>query len=136
MIVINVKDRESHKIETYPYKGRPLKVRDVWIRWLSQAGPEESPEYGLRFFTIGPRGEIPIHNHQYLQTMYILSGRLAVRSHDPDTDEVLEERIMGPHDLVYIPSMEPHSMVNLSETEDATFLCCICTLEEDEEGLV
>ncbi|MGI5837774.1 MAG: cupin domain-containing protein, partial [Chloroflexota bacterium] len=67
MQVLNVNDRQDTKIETYPYKGKPLKVKDTWIRWLSQAGPDGAPEYGLRFFTIGPGGEIPIHNHLYYQ---------------------------------------------------------------------
>jgi len=130
--VINVNDRKDSKIESYPYKGRPLEVKDVWIRWLSQAGPQDSPEYGLRFFTIGPGGYIPIHNHLYHQTMYILKGRLSVMSHDPQTDEVVEEKVMGPNDLVYVPTMEPHSMKNLSDTEEATFLCCIANVYEDE----
>ncbi len=132
MYVINVNDRKDSKIESYPYKGKPLEVKDVWIRWLSQAGPEDSPEYGLRFFTIGPGGYIPIHNHLYHQTMYILKGRLSVMSHDPQTDEVVEERVMGPNDLVYVPTMEPHSMKNLSDTEDATFLCCIANVYEGD----
>ncbi|MGQ9656190.1 MAG: cupin domain-containing protein [Thermodesulfobacteriota bacterium] len=132
MYVINANDRKDSKIESYPYKGRPLEVKDVRIRWLSQAGPEDSPEYGLRFFTIGPGGYIPIHNHLYHQTMYILTGRLSVMSHHPQTDEVVEERVMGPNDLVYVPSMEPHSMKNLSDTEHATFLCCIANVYEDE----
>jgi len=130
--VINVNDRKDSKIESYPYKGRPLEVKDVWIRWLSQAGPEDSPEYGLRFFTIGPGGYIPIHNHLYHQTMYILKGRLSVMSHDPQTDEVVDEKVMGPNDLVYVPTMEPHSMKNLSDREDATFLCCIANVYEDD----
>ena len=40
MIVMNVNDRKDTKIETFPYKGKPLEVKNVWIRWLSQAGPE------------------------------------------------------------------------------------------------
>jgi hypothetical protein len=28
--------------------------------------------------------------------------------------------------------MEPHGMKNLSEIEEATFLCCICNVYEDE----
>ena len=60
MIVMNVSDKKDQKIETYPYKGKPIPVKDVCIRWLSQAGPKDSVEYGLRFFTIGPSGEIPI----------------------------------------------------------------------------
>ena len=130
MIVMNAMDKKENKIETYPYRGKPLHVKDVWIRWLSQTGPEGSPEYGLRFFRIGPGGEIPIHNHFYYQTMYILSGRIAVFSHDPDTDRVIEEKSIGPNDFVFVPTMEPHSMKNLSDTEDATFLCCIANVYE------
>jgi len=132
MIVMNVNDKKDQKIETYPYRGKPLPVKDVWIRWLSQAGPEGAPEYGLRFFTIGPNGEIPIHNHLYYQTMYILSGRLSITSYDPKTDEKVGEKIMGPNDFVFIPTMEPHSMKNLSDTEKVTFLCCIANVYEEE----
>lgn len=132
MIVMNVNDRKDSKIETYPYKGEPLKVKDVWIRWLSEAGPKDSPEYGLRFFTIGPRGSIPIHNHFYFQTMYILSGQLLVKSYNAETDEKVEEKIIGANDFIFVPSMEPHSMENLSETENVTFLCCIANVYEDE----
>ncbi len=132
MIVMNTKDVKKNRIETYPYKGKPYAVKDVWIQWLSQAGPKDSPEYGLRFFTIGPQGEIPIHNHFYIQTMYILSGRLSVVAHDSKTDERVEERIMGPGDFVFVPSMEVHSMRNLSDSEDATFLCCIANVYEEE----
>lgn len=128
---MNVNDRPDQKIESFPYKGKLLPVKEVWIRWLSQAGPQGSPDYGLRFFTIGPAGEIPIHNHFYHQTMYILSGMLLCCRHDPQTDEVVDSRVLKAHDLVYVPSMEPHSMKNLSETEKATFLCCIANVYED-----
>ena len=132
MIVRNMKEANENKIETYAYRGKPLEVKNVWIRWLSQAGPKDAPEYGLRFFTIGPKGAIPIHNHFYHQTMYIVSGRLLVVSHDAKTDEKIEEKTMGPHDFVYVPSMEPHSISNLSETENATFLCCIGNVYEED----
>jgi quercetin dioxygenase-like cupin family protein len=132
MIVKNMKEANETKIESFPYRGKPLEVKDVWIRWLSQAGPQDAAEYGLRFFTIGPKGVIPIHNHFYHQTMYILSGRLLVVSHDAKTDEKIEEKRMGPHDFVYVPSMEPHSISNLSDTENATFLCCIANVYEED----
>jgi len=96
MIVMNVNEKPDQKIESYPYKGKSIPVKDVWIRWLSQTGPRDSVEYGLRFFTIRPGGEIPIHNHLYYQTMYILSGRVRCFKHDPETDQVLEERVLGP----------------------------------------
>ncbi len=132
MIVTNSNEVKESKIDTYPYKGKPLEVKNVWIRWLSQAGPKDSPEYGLRFFTIGPGGSIPIHNHFYIQTMYILSGRLSVTSYDAKTDDKVQEKIMGPNDYVLVPSMEPHSMKNLSDSESVTFLCCIANVYEDD----
>jgi len=131
MIVMNMKDAKETKIETFPYKGKPYKVKDVWIRWLSQAGPKESPEYGLRFFTVGPSGEIPIHNHFYIQTMFILSGCLSVISYKAETDEKVEEKTVSAGDFVFVPSMEPHSLQNVSSSENATFLCCIANVYED-----
>lgn len=132
MDIMNVKDVEEKKVETFPYRGKPLKVNKVGIRWLSQAGPEDSPDYGLRYFTVGPGGEIPIHKHFYVQTMYILSGQMTCWAHDPETDEKIRERVVGPDDAVFIPSMEPHSMKNFSETEPAAFLCCIANVYTDD----
>ena len=136
MQVLHVDDKKDAKIETYPYRGKPLEVKGVSIRWLSQAGPAGAPEYGLRFFTIAPNGEIPIHNHLYYQTMYILGGRLAVVAYDRETDQVVEEKVMGPNDFVFVPTMEPHSMRNLSDTEPVTFLCCIANVYEEGESLL
>jgi quercetin dioxygenase-like cupin family protein len=132
MIAMNVNEKKDQKIETYPYKGNPLPVKDVWIRWLSKAGPDDKPEYGLRFFTIGSGGEIPIHNHFYYQTMFILSGRIRCMRHDPDTDEVVEEKILGPNDFLFVPTMEVHSMKNVSDREKVTFLCCIANVYEEK----
>ncbi|MBN2437886.1 MAG: cupin domain-containing protein [Deltaproteobacteria bacterium] len=132
MIVKNVNDSNDTKIESYLYKRKPYAVKDTWIRWLSQAGPEGAPEYGLRLFTVGPKGSIPIHNHLYYQTMYILTGHISITSYDIKTNEPAETKQMGPHDLVFVPTMEPHSMVNLSETETSTFLCCIANVFEDD----
>lgn len=125
MIVMNVNDKSDSKVETVAYKGKLFEVKDVWIRWLSQAGPAGSPEYGLRFFTMGPGGVIPMHNHVYYQTLFVVSGHLSVAWHNPNTEEIVEERTAGPNDFVFSPSMELHSIRNLSDTESATFLCCI-----------
>jgi quercetin dioxygenase-like cupin family protein len=122
---------EKTKIETFPYKGQPLTVRDVWVQWLSSAGPEDSPEYGLRLFTVGPGGEIPIHQHFYHQTMYVVAGRLTAFEYDPETDEKTAEHHLGVGDYVYIPTMEPHGFVNPDDREDCVFLCCIANVYED-----
>ena len=132
MIVQNARDVKKAKIETFPYRGKAYEVKEVWVQWLSQAGPKDSPEYGLRFFTVGPGGEIPIHNHFYVQTMYVLSGSLTVISYHPETDEKVEEKRVASNGFIFVPSMEPHSIRNLSDSEDATFLCCIANVYEDE----
>jgi quercetin dioxygenase-like cupin family protein len=130
MIVEKAHDVEGIKIESLSYREQPRTVKGVAVQWLSKFGEDEQgyPEYGLRLFTVGPDGEIPIHNHSYIQTMYILSGQFDCYQFDPETDEPVEKRTCGPGDAVYIPSMEPHGMKNLSSAEPGTFLCCICTL--------
>ena len=130
----NWQECEAAKIDSFPYKGKSLEVKGISIRWLSKYGDDGSggPEYGLRFFTAEPGGEIPIHNHFYHQTMYILSGRFECWEFDSDTDELLQSRICGPGDFVYVPSAVPHGMRNVSDTESATFLCCICNVYSDE----
>ena len=133
MKVINKDECAYKKIETFPYKGRPLPVKEVLIGWLSQEGDDGHgyPEYGLRFFKVGPQGEIPIHNHFYVQTMFILSGEFECYEFDPATDERRNTYVCKAGDSIYVPSMEPHGMRNLSETEEGAFLCCICNLYED-----
>ena len=118
------------KIEKYPYKGKPLPVKEVWISWLSKVGPDGSPEYGLRYFTVGPGGEIPIHNHLYHQTMYILQGKLLAKGYDFQTDAVVGEQELGPGDFIYLNTMEPHSLHNIG-SEPAVFLCCIANVYDE-----
>ncbi len=131
MIAMNSMDVEEAQVGAVRYKMASADAKDVRVRWLSRVGrdSEGSPTYGLRLFTVGPSGEIPVHNHSYVQTMYIVSGQFECWSFDPDTDQIIDKRICGPGDMVYIESMEPHGMRNNSETEPGRFLCCICTLD-------
>jgi len=41
--------------------------------------------------------------------------------------------VSGPGDFIYIPSLEPHGMKNISDTETATFLCCIANVYDQED---
>jgi len=139
MEVFNYKDIEEVEVKKFPYRDKLHDVKGISIRWLSKTGKDRDgqPEYGLRFFTAQPGGEVPIHNHFYVQTMYILSGQFECWRFDAETDEMVEKVICGPGDSIYVPSREPHGMRNLSNTEPATFLCCICNVYEDktiEEG--
>jgi len=134
MEVLHWKERDAVKVEKFPYKGKNYDVKGISVRWLSKCGEDDvgQPEYGLRLFTAEPAGEIPIHNHFYVQTMYILTGRFECYAFEPEGNLPKETRVCGPGDTIYIPSMEPHGMPNLSDTEPASFLCCICNVYEDE----
>lgn len=136
MEVVHWKDCEDKKIDKFPYKGEKLDVLGTSIRWLSKHGDDGHgyPEYGLRFFTIEPGGQIPIHNHYYHQTMYILSGEFECWEFDPETDTLKKKVVCGPGTSIYIPSMQPHGMKNISDGP-ATFLCCICNVYEDTDTL-
>jgi quercetin dioxygenase-like cupin family protein len=131
MIAMKSANVEIIQVGAVQYKGESSDAKHVGVQWLSKVGQdaEGSPAYGLRLFTVGPAGEIPIHNHAYVQTMYIVSGNFECGAFDLDTDKMIDKRICGPGDMVYIPSLEPHGMRNLSETEPGQFLCCICTLD-------
>ena len=134
MQTLNWKDTTNVKIETFPYKGKKYQVKGISVRWLSKTGEDDygNPEYGLRYFTAEPGGEIPIHNHFYVQTMYILSGQFECWQFDQETDELIAKWTCGPGDAIYIHSMEPHGMKNLSQKDPAAFLCCICNVYEKD----
>jgi quercetin dioxygenase-like cupin family protein len=34
--------------------------------------------------------------------------------------------------VIHVPSLEPHGMKNISDSETATFLCCICNVYDNE----
>ncbi len=133
MEIISHLECEEVKIEKFPYRGKNMEVVGTSVRWLSKHGDDGNgyPEYGLRHFTIQPDGYIPIHNHFYHQTMYILQGQFECWRFDPDTEEIVERSMAKPGDSVYIPSMAPHGMKNLGD-ETATFLCCICNVYDNE----
>jgi len=133
MDFVHREDVTDVKIEKFPYKGKMNEVIGTSVRWLSKHGDDGHgyPEYGLRLFTIQPGGQIPIHNHFYHQTMYMLEGRFECWRFDPDTDELKERVVTKPGDAVYVPSLEPHGMKNIGNGP-ATFLCCICNIYENE----
>lgn len=133
MEIVHWKDREDKKIDKFPYKGEMKEVVGTSVRWLSRFGDDGHgyPEYGLRFFTIQPGGQIPIHNHFYHQTMYILDGEFECWSFDAASDEMREKKLCGPGSSVFVPSMEPHGMRNVTG-KPAHFLCCICNVYGEE----
>ncbi len=131
MIVMNANSVNKSKIETFPTRGSLTRSRTSGSNSCHRQ-VLKSLRIMVFVFLLSEPEEIPIHNHFYVQTMYILSGRIAIASHHSKADERLEEKILGRNDFVFVPSMEPHSMRNLSDNEDVTFLCCIANIYENE----
>jgi len=133
MDIASFKDCEDVPIDKFPFKGTQRDVVGTSIRWLSKFGDDGTgyPEYGLRHFTIQPGGEIPIHNHFYHQTMYILNGKFECYQYDMETEESVKTVETGAGDFVYVPSLEPHGMKNIGN-EPASFLCCIANVYTDK----
>jgi len=133
MKIANALECEDVKIDRFPFKGKMLPVIGTSIRWLSRHGDDGTgyPEYGLRYFTIQPGGQIPIHNHFYHQTMFILTGTAECFQYDLATEQIVRQKVTVPGDFIYIPSMEPHSMKNIGDTP-LTFLCCIANVYEEK----
>lgn len=128
MIFGNIKDIEEKEVKTFPFRGKIMPVGGTTVKWLSRVGEAALPEYGLRFFTIKPGGYLPTHQHEYVQTQIMLSGRLIAVQYN-DKLEIIDEKELGPNDYFYVAPMEIHSMRN-EGTEDATFFCCVCVLSE------
>ena len=135
MIAANYMQFEGTRVKSASFKGKAQPVEGITIRWLSRAGKgvDGGPAYGLRHFTADPGGFIPVHDHFYAQSMFIVTGYFECYTYD-ENGEVVEKVTSGPGDAVYVPSMVPHGMRNLSDTEPATFLCCICDVAEDGTG--
>ncbi|MEW5910541.1 MAG: cupin domain-containing protein [Thermodesulfobacteriota bacterium] len=135
MKIASYKEYEEKKIEKFPFKEEMRPVIGTRIRWLSQYGDDGTgyPEYGLRYFTIEPGGEIPIHNHFYHQTMFILKGEAECFQYDYETEAVCFQKKAGEGDFIYVPSMEPHGMKNIGNGPLA-FLCCIANVYDNDKG--
>jgi len=133
MDIASFNDCEDVPIDKFPFKGTQRDVIGTSVRWLSKFGDDGTgyPEYGLRHFTIQPGGEIPIHNHFYHQTMYILNGKFECYQYDMETEKAIKTVETGAGDFVYVPSMEPHGMKNIG-AEPASFLCCIANVYTDK----
>ncbi|NNF98573.1 MAG: cupin domain-containing protein [Desulfobacteraceae bacterium] len=136
MEIVHYTSCEDVKIDQFPYRGKMHDVIGTSIRWLSKYGDDGTgyPDYGLRFFTIQPGGQIPIHSHFYHQTMYILTGNLECYAYNAESDELQNTTKCGPGSSIFAPSMEPHGMKNIGE-EPVTFLCCICNVYDKEDSL-
>ena len=133
MICRNVSQVKSTQVTKFKSDGKTLVVKDTRIKWLTHrklGGDEYQHNHALRHFTLGPGGEIPMHRHKYTQIMYMLTGKALCGAISREGE--LEEREVVPGDCIYTYSFEPHDVKNPSQTEPATFLCCIDCVDDKQ----
>lgn len=96
----------------------------MMIQWIisNEVGDEKYHHmYAIRKYTLQPGlsvGEIPFHNHKYVQSPHILSGRLICEN---DKGERVEA---APGDTVYFHENEGHRVCVLGD-EPVELLCII-----------
>ncbi|MGC9071081.1 MAG: cupin domain-containing protein [Acidilobus sp.] len=93
----------------------------VYVQWLvtKETGSEK---FAMRRFVVKPKGRMPLHNHKYVEAVFIIRGRLSVRIGN-------DERVVGPGDYLFTSPWEPHSIENPFDDE-AEFVCVI-SYEDD-----
>lgn len=131
MICMSTGEITATHVKEIEYQGNIYPVKKVQVRWLTHkdlGGEEYQHNHALRHFTIGPKGEIPMHSHKYTQIMYLVSGNAICCA--VDKDGTVEEKEVKPGDFAYTYSFEPHAIKNPSETEPVVFLCCIDCVDD------
>jgi len=136
MICMNTSDVAATQVKETEYQGKSFPVKNVSVRWLTHkdlGGEEYQHNHALRHFTIGPKGEIPMHSHKFTQIMYLVSGQAICCATAKDGE--IEEMEIGPGDFAYTYSFEPHAIKNPSKSEPVVFLCCIDCVDDKRNCL-
>lgn len=123
MIVRRFRDVEEQDV------GSLLGIPDMGIRikWLIHKGignDSYGHRFALRYFTIEPGKSYPMHHHEYVEAVFILSGRAIFESER-------EKFEVGEGDVIYTYSGEPHSLSNPGGVPLRT-ICCIDCLNGGE----
>ena len=74
-----------------------------------------NPEWGTAIAIVPVGGETTIHSHDEKETFLILAGKGMMT-----VDGESQEMVKG--DLVYLPAMSEHKILNISDTEELEFL--------------
>ncbi|MFX0070796.1 MAG: cupin domain-containing protein [Candidatus Hermodarchaeota archaeon] len=87
------------------------------IRWLITK--DDAPtRFATRRFEIKPGGEVGLHDHEEDHHVYVLEGSALFLDNKGNEFKVNKD------DVVYIPSNEPHKIIN-NGNETFTFICVI-----------
>jgi quercetin dioxygenase-like cupin family protein len=128
MIVRRIKEVES--IDVGKSFGLPEGM--MMIQWIfsNEVGDDRyHHRYAIRKYTLQPGlalEEIPFHNHKYVQSPYILSGKMILEN---DKNERFEA---GPGDTIIFYENEAHRGTVLGN-EPVEFLCIIDCPDSGED---
>ena len=102
------------------YVVRKEGMKGVTVKYLLHAGVG-AKNIQLRLFTIAVGGETHMETHAHEHEVFILRGKGLFRVGG-------KEVVLGPRDVIFIESYEPHQIVNVGD-EPLQFLCTKLTSE-------
>lgn len=107
-----------------------MSASPIWVEvvdWLIHDGVGDDSyghNFAMRRFTLEPGASYPLHDHEYVEGVYILSGK----GYFANEDERIE---VEQGDVIYTATEEPHELGALGD-EPLRFICCIdCVGKED-----
>ena len=92
----------------------------IRIQWLNHNDVGDSSyvhNFAMRRFTFDPGVSYPLHHHKYVEAVHIISGRGYFENEEGRVE-------VGPGDVVYTASEEPHGIGNLGD-EPFVMVCAI-----------
>jgi quercetin dioxygenase-like cupin family protein len=102
-----------------------IKMTVKWMIDKNVGGEEYGHRFAVRYFTMAPGGEYPMHKHHYVEAVFLITGKLAFADQSGNWVEI------GPGDVVYTARWEEHALKNVGQ-ETAAFICCIDCEPEGE----
>jgi uncharacterized RmlC-like cupin family protein len=94
---------------------------------ISQATAGAANIY-MGVFRVPPAARSRPHYHEHCESaVYMLAGRLRVRW----GDQLEQELLLEPRDLVYVPPRETHVLENLSDSDPAEYVVARDSPHED-----
>ena len=92
-------------------------AKDVKVRVLF--GPaDDAPTFAMRVFEMAGGGHTPFHTHPFEHEAMLLDGDIAVVTEEGD-------RPLQKGDVILVPPDEKHQFKNLSDTNNARFMCLV-----------
>ena len=92
-------------------------AKDVKVRVLFGPG-DDAPTFAMRVFELAGGGHTPFHTHPFEHEVVLLDGDIAIVTEDGD-------RPLQKGDVILVAPEEKHKFKNLSDTEDARFMCLV-----------